>query len=147
MGITVNFESFEEMIIFARQLLGTTSEVKIPAGETIQQTPTQAAPTYQQPIQQAPVPAAPQQEIPTQQAPPQNTTAMPQTNAASPIQTATNTYSMDDLTKAAVMLMDTGRQADLLNLLSQFRVESLPALPQEQYGAFATALRGLGAQI
>jgi hypothetical protein len=54
---------------------------------------------------------------------------------------------MDDLTKAAVMLMDSGRQADLLNLLSQFGVEALPALPQEMYGAFATALRGLGAQI
>jgi hypothetical protein len=54
---------------------------------------------------------------------------------------------MDELTNAAVMLMDSGRQADLLNLLAQFGVEALPALPREQYGAFATALRGLGAQI
>lgn len=44
-------------------------------------------------------------------------------------------------------LMDSGRQADLQGLLKTFGVEALPALPKEQYGAFATALRGMGAQI
>ena len=35
----------------------------------------------------------------------------------------------------------------LLQLLKDFGVEALPTLQPEQYGAFATALRGLGAQI
>ena len=88
---------------------------------------------------------APKQESPatTVPAPVQQTTQQ----IPAQVQTTAQSYTMDDLTKAAVMLMDSGRQADLLNLLAQFGVEALPALPQEQYGAFATALRGLGAQI
>nr|DAJ02426.1 MAG TPA: hypothetical protein [Caudoviricetes sp.] len=44
-------------------------------------------------------------------------------------------------------LMDAGRQGDLQQLLARFGVEALPALPPVQYGAFATALREMGAQI
>ncbi|MFR8164636.1 MAG: hypothetical protein ACLU8D_00105 [Enterocloster sp.] len=44
-------------------------------------------------------------------------------------------------------LMDSGRQPDLIALLGQFGVVSIPDLRPEQYGAFATALRGMGAQI
>ena len=102
-----------------------------PAQSPQQQMPVQAA---QQPIQQqAPVQAAPTQ--PVQQ----------QTPAAVP--TAPHTYTQDDLARAAMTLMDSGRQSDLLGLLASFGVASLPALHQEQYGPFATALRGLGAQI
>lgn len=56
-------------------------------------------------------------------------------------------YTLNDLATAAMMLMDSGRQAELQQLLAAFGVESLPALPEEQYGAFATALREKGAQI
>ena len=44
-------------------------------------------------------------------------------------------------------LMDLGKQDELQKLLQTFGVPALPALPKEQYGAFATALRGLGARI
>lgn len=60
---------------------------------------------------------------------------------------STVTYSMDDLARAAMTLMDAGRQAELQQILSAFNVMSLPELSQEQYGAFATALREKGAQI
>lgn len=56
-------------------------------------------------------------------------------------------YSMDDLTRAAMTLMDAGKQSDLQALLASFGVESLPQLPPEQYGAFATGMRGMGAKI
>ena len=56
-------------------------------------------------------------------------------------------YTEDDLAKAAIPLMDAGGQRVLVDLLSQFGVTTLPQLPKEQYGAFATALRGLGAKI
>ncbi|OYP55065.1 hypothetical protein CG709_01525 [Lachnotalea glycerini] len=99
-------------------------------------------------VQQSSQPAI-QAQIPTQQ--PINTYTQTQptsaTNQQTTIQTATTSYTLDNLSAAAMTLLDTGRQPDLLNLLAQFGVESLPALPQEQYGAFATALRGLGAQI
>lgn len=48
---------------------------------------------------------------------------------------------------AAIPLMDSGKQPELLQLIRSFGVEALPFLQPEQYGAFATALRGLGAQI
>jgi hypothetical protein len=43
--------------------------------------------------------------------------------------------------------MDAGKTADLQALLKSFGVQALTQLPKEQYGAFATALRGLGARI
>ena len=46
-----------------------------------------------------------------------------------------------------MQLMDSGRQNDLINLLAQFGVNSVPHLQPNQYGAFATALREMGAQI
>lgn len=55
-------------------------------------------------------------------------------------------YTLDDLAKAAMPLMDT-HMADLQRLLQSFGVEALPNLPKEQYGAFATALRGMGGRI
>lgn len=67
--------------------------------------------------------------------------------AQTEVPTSAVTYSIDDLASAASTLMDAGRQNDLIALLGQFGVESLPALGHEQYGAFATALRGMGAKI
>ena len=63
------------------------------------------------------------------------------------VPTAAPSYSSDDLAKACITLMDQGRQKDLQNLLAQFGVTALPQLMKEQYGAFATALRGMGAPI
>ena len=51
------------------------------------------------------------------------------------------------LAKAAMLLLDSGKQNELLALLQQFGTNSIPALQPSQYGAFATALRGMGAQI
>ena len=149
--INVNFDSLDEMLHFANRLAGLGQADPAPLQENTPVVPVTPAPQapvvpisqahVQQPVAVAPVMAA--MVLPSQQA--AATVAIPPQTA--PVQTATPSYSMDDLTNAAVMLMDSGRQADLLNLLAQFGVEALPALPREQYGAFATALRGLGAQI
>ncbi len=64
-----------------------------------------------------------------------------------PVQTSTPSYTADELSRAAITLMDAGRQNELIGLLQQFGVMSVPNLRPDQYGAFATALRGLGAQI
>lgn len=56
-------------------------------------------------------------------------------------------YTPDDLARAAFALMDSGRQQELIGLLQQFGVNAIPELKPEQFGAFATALRGMGAQI
>ena len=94
--------------------------------------PVQAAPVQTIPAQTAPVQTSPIQTAPVQ-------TAVP---------TSTVAYTMDDLARAGMTLMDCGKQAELQKLLKEgFGVDALPQLPKEQYGAFATALREMGAQI
>lgn len=91
------------------------------------------------------------QTTPVQQAPVRQTTVA-QAATTAPVQqtqvpTSAPSYTLDDLARAGMTLMDSGHQGDLQQLLAQFGVDALPALPPAQYGAFATALRGLGAQI
>lgn len=132
--ITVVYKDFEEMKEVARIILGL-----IPEEEKAQETPvsqTEIQGVIPQQAMQAQTPAAPvQQAIPAPQ------------NVAPTVPTATVEYTLDDLARAGMTLMDSGRQGDLRQLLSRFGVTALPALPKSQYGAFATALREMGAQI
>ena len=132
--ITVEFKDFEDMMGFARNLVLTVETKDKPPVQ-------QAAPAMTQPVQQV-APATPQ-PVQTQQMAP----VTPPPVQQAPVQTAAPSYTADDLARAAMTLMDSGRQGDLVNLLAQFGTEALTQLPQEQYGAFATALRGLGAPI
>ena len=132
--ITVEFKDFEDMMGFARNLVLTVETKDKPPVQ-------QAAPAMTQPVQQV-APATPQ-PVQTQQMAP----VTPPPVQQAPAQTAAPSYTADDLARAAMTLMDSGRQGDLINLLAQFGTEALTQLPQEQYGAFATALRGLGAPI
>ena len=145
MKITVEFKDYEEMLAFARQLSGKTQSEPAKIGDQAldKQNPPEgigeggAAISGQVPVQTAPQPvahavpqAAPQEPVPT---------------AAVP--TASVSYTLDDLARAGMSLMDIGRREELQALLSSFGVDALPQLPKDQYGAFATALRGLGAKI
>lgn len=126
MNITVTFNNLDEVKMFAAMFAGQPGEKKapepvIPQGTTA---PT-AASQYAVPVTQA----AP--TVPVQQAVP----------------TSTRTYTPDELAKASMPLMDSGRQNELLTLLQQFGTSSIQTLHPSQYGAFATALRGMGAQI
>jgi FtsZ-interacting cell division protein ZipA len=161
--ITVVFKDYEEMKRFAKELLKgeslgpqpETEKAVTPVQSSVQQAPTAygqqiavhfpAANTGQAPVQQQATPVQ-QQTAPVQQqpAPVQQQTAPVQ---QAPVQSTAPSYKMDDLSNAAMQLMDKGMQAQLLQLISQFGVDALPQLPPEQYGNFATALRGLGAQI
>lgn len=104
--------------------------------------PATQQPQYQQPVQptQQPVPTAvpttPQQQAPTQQ----------QTQPQG-VPTTAPSYTMDQLAKAATQLVDAGRREELLQLLASFGAPALMELPKEQYGAFATKLREMGAKI
>ena len=119
--IHVDFKDFQDMLSFARQLLGQVE------GEKAMQ------PQRQPVMQQTPV-------VPTQP-------AAPATPVQATVPTTSVTYTPDDLARAAFALMDSGRQQELIGLLQQFGVNAIPELKPEQYGAFATALRGMGAQI
>ena len=147
MQIDVRFENLTEMREFAEMVMGVSGSQKKTAvadKPAPQPVPVAAsAPTPVQAVPAASVPtAAPAQQIPA---------SVPVAQTAAPVQSAVPTsavsYTLDDLARAGMTLMDSGRQADLQGLLKTFGVEALPALPKEQYGAFATALRGMGAQI
>mgnify|MGYP007084605026 CR=1 FL=1 len=65
--------------------------------------------------------------------------------AAAP--TTARAFRFEDIQLAATSLCDTGKRAEVLELLTKYGIQALSALPAEQYGAFATELRGLGAKI
>lgn len=142
--ITAEFKDFEEMMGFARNLVSTVETQDKPP---VQQT----APAMTQPVQQV-APATPQ-PVQTQQTTPmaapvqQSVPVTPPPVQPAPVQTTAPSYTPDDLARAAMTLMDSGRQGDLIDLLAQFGADTLTHLQPEQYGAFATALRGLGAPI
>lgn len=144
--ITVQFKDLEDMLTFANQLVGM-KQVTAAAAGTILPAPDAPAETIQKPLPDAPAeipPVAPQMAAASASV--ASTPTAVQASAAT-VPTSSTQYTLDDLARAAMTLMDTGRQGDLLSLLSSFGVAALPALQPEQFGAFATALRGLGAQI
>lgn len=97
------------------------------------------------------------QAAPIQQQPAPLSAASVQYNAqpaaAAPVQvsqapvSAPAAYTLEQIQAACAPLMDAGKQAELVGLLAQFGVQSLPQLSGNQLGAFATALRELGAKI
>ena len=156
MFINVTFDNLEEMRLFAETVLGggvasAQQVAPLPVQAMTPPTPPVALPVQQpvqQPVQPPAPPAPPVQQL-TPPAPPvqQLTPPAPPVQPVTPVQTSAPSYTVDDLAKAAMTLMDSGRQSDLITLLQNFGLASLPELQPEQYGAFATALRGLGAQI
>lgn len=57
------------------------------------------------------------------------------------------TYTLDQISRAGASLVDAGKMEQLLALLGRYGVQAVTQLQPEQYGAFATELRALGAQI
>lgn len=150
MDISITCKSYEELTQLAKTLLGGAGparpETPVPGGTpAVPMTPgVPVTPTalMGQGAPQMP-PVAP--TVPTAPAVPAASQTPPAQNAAVP--TSTAGYTRDDLAKAAITLMDSGRQAELQQLLQGFGVASLPELPAERYGEFATALRTMGAPI
>lgn len=154
MTVTVNFSGLEpitEAINNLARSIGSSGVVTTINGETVATPNTPASHAQEVPVAMAPsIPVSPTpQPVPvvpvTQPAAP--VPAAPLQPAPAPVPTSAPSYTADDLAKAAISLMDAGRQNDLITLLQQFGVSSVPNLQPAQYGAFATALRGMGAQI
>ena len=172
MNITVSFDSIEEMKAFAlamtqegaaEALIITTATapaapvapdpVPQPVTPQTPQAPVQTAPAPTPTTQQAPAPTPTTQQAPIQTAPapipPNPAQAMPPVQPAAPqgVPTQTSQYTLENLAQAAVQLQDAGRTPDLITLLQKYGVQSMTQLDPSVFGAFATDLRGLGAQI
>lgn len=138
MKIEVTLESMVDVTEFAQLLAPLVGgPVSQPPQQSAQQTPPSVqqagAPPVQAPTTQQPT--VPPVQIPAPQQPAQQ------------VPTTAPTYTLDDLGRAGVALQQTGKAAEVRALVSSFGVESLQQLPEAQYGAFATALRSLGAPI
>lgn len=103
--------------------------------------PAPAAQPSPAPVPVTPVPAAQPVAAPAPVAQPAPAPAP----AAAP--TTARAFQFEDIQLAATSLCDTGKRAEVLALLAKYGIQALSALPAEQYGAFATELRGLGAKI
>ena len=113
------------------------------SGRTVQAAPVPApaAQPSPAPVPVTPVPVAQPAAAPAPVAQPVPAPAP----AAAP--TTARAFRFEDIQLAATSLCDTGKRAEVLALLAKYGIQSLSALPAEQYGAFATELRGLGAKI
>ncbi len=113
------------------------------SGRTVQAAPVPApaAQPSPAPVPVTPVPVAQPAAAPAPVAQPAPAPAP----AAAP--TTARAFRFEDIQLAATSLCDTGKRAEVLALLAKYGIQALSALPAEQYGAFATELRGLGAQI
>lgn len=104
--------------------------------------PVQTASTPAPVAASAPAPAP----TPTPAAPP--VTPMPTAAAPAPaVPVTAPTYTLDQIAKAGANLVDAGKMEQLLALLTKYGVQAVTQLTPDQYGAFATELRALGAQI
>ena len=71
----------------------------------------------------------------------------PQTQVPSVPVAAAPQYTIEQIMKAGASLMDAGKMSELRALIKSFGVEAVTNLSPEQFGAFATELRKLGAKI
>ncbi len=110
-------------------------------------TPVTSAPIAQPVAHVAPVNPTQAAGVPLSATPAQ--TGTPAVNAPAPtaVPTCAPTYSIDMLATAGTTLVDAGKMNELLALLGKYGVEAVTQLKPDQYGAFATELRALGAQI
>ena len=92
------------------------------------------------PFAQPGVPVAPAQPVPSAPAP--GNVPVPNVPLAEPPK-----YTVDQIMAAGATLMDAGKVNELINLLHSFGVQAVMDLKPEQLGAFATAMRELGAKI
>ena len=108
--------------------------------------PAPAAPVPVAVAAPAPVPVAPQPPATGPVAPP--VPAVPAAPPAPAVPVAgPPAYTLDQLAKAGAALVDAGKMESLMALLAKYGVQAVTQLPPAQYGAFATELRALGAQI
>lgn len=108
------------------------------------------------PVQTSTPPVTPATSVPvaqvnSMQTTPSMPTKYPSNSApvtAAPVAQAP-AFTLEQVSKAGADLITAqpAKMQDLMALLQQYGVQTIQALPADKLGAFATALRGMGAQI
>ena len=133
--INLTFETFDEMVAFAGQILGTqTGQILgTQTGKAVATPATTVAPAVQQPT--APV---------TQTTAPVTQTTAPVT-PQTPVQMPT--YSIDQIAVGAIQLKDAGRLGEFQQLLARFGVAALTQLQPAQLPEIAAELQKMGVKL
>lgn len=140
--VTVQIPALEQLL---PHLAAFMDSAATPAPASAAPAPAPAAPAPAPATPAAmPAPAAPAAPVSTAPAAPP---AMPAPTAPAVAPTTAPTYTMDQIAKAGAELAQAGKMPQLMALLQQHGVQAVTQLRPEQYGEFATALRGLGAQL
>lgn len=129
-----------DLVAAATILANALAGVKPAANPTVTQSP--AAPTAQTVPTQVSATQTGYSSMPTNY--PSNTAPVVQAPVAQ-----APTFTLEQVSKAGADLITAqpGKMQELMGLLQQFGVQTIQALPADKLGAFATALRGMGAQI
>ena len=109
--------------------------------------PNEGTLNFNMPAGNAPVASAPVQTAPTPAPVAAPAPAPAPAPAAPAVPVTAPTYTLDQIAKAGANLVDAGKMEQLLALLTKYGVQAVTQLTPDQYGAFATELRALGAQI
>ena len=125
---------------------GTLAAVAVPAAQApIVPHVAAAAPATVAVASAASTPSAPAPAAPTEPVPTAPTPAAPA--AAVPLATAPQQYTLAELQKAVMPLLDAGRMADLQQVLAKYGAQDLTQVPAALYGALAADFRALGARL
>lgn len=117
---------------------GTLAAVAVPAAQApIVPHATAATPATEATASAASAPAEPVPTAPTPAAP----------AAAVPLATAPQQYTLAELQRAVMPLLDAGRVPELQQVLAKYGAQDLTKVPTEQYGALAADFRALGARL
>jgi len=152
--LTIKGNTPEELYAFMQELLHKHSPITVPgkvAPTPAPVTPPPAVnPTPEAPATAATTPTAPA-VTPTVPTTPPTPPAVPtapsveQPPATPP--TAAPTYSLEQLAQAGATLVQIGKMNECLALMKKYGIEAISQLTPDQFGAFATELRALGAQL
>lgn len=162
-GVTASLQYKEAADVSKSALANGSAEAQMQQAVPVQQTaPVQQPVPVQQPATvpaasgsyPAGMPAMPVQQqgapvnMPGSPFPPSGGSAAP-SPMTGPVPTTASApaYTQDQIAVAMTGLVDQGKQPQVMQVLSQFGAGSLMQVPKEQYGALATQLRILGANL
>lgn len=155
--VTVELPGMPEAINRLADAISGVHGAQIPAAKLLEEKPvsnnTPAVPNDPAPVPNNPAPvpnnvtAFPTQTVaPTPNVAP--ATASPAIAPTVPASTPVGReYKLDELAKAAAVLMDNGKMAELAALVQKYGVPSLMQLNKAHFAAFAEDLKALGAVL
>lgn len=145
MEITVNIHGLDSL---AQAVAAMAQAIRQGQGAAEAMPAQTAAPAAPAPAAVTPAPAsASASSAPAAPAPAAQPPAPAPPAAAVPLAQTPQQYTLAELQKAVMPLLDAGRMAELQQVLAKYGAQDLTKVPADQYGALAADFRALGARL